>query len=230
MPSLDRSSTVAQIVAEHSAAARVFQKHEIDFCCHGNVTVAEACRGRALDPAAVFAELEATLPAGGTPAADDARNLPVPALVARIVDRHHGYLRQALPFIAPLAQKVAGVHGPHNPKLRGVSQTFRELSETLLPHLDEEERLLFPALMAPAPDAEVVRGGLDRMYDEHVAVGAMLGRLREQSDAFTTPEWGCNSYRLLMSELEALEGDILRHVHLENHVLMPRFAPAPGGR
>ena len=43
-----------------------------------------------------------------------------------------------------------------------------------------------------------------------------------------TPEWGCSSYRVLMSELEALEGDVLRHVHLENHVLMPRFVTARG--
>jgi regulator of cell morphogenesis and NO signaling len=38
------------------------------------------------------------------------------------------------------------------------------------------------------------------------------------------PEWACTSYRTLLSELAALEGDVLRHVHLENHVLMPRFA------
>jgi regulator of cell morphogenesis and NO signaling len=58
----------------------------------------------------------------------------------------------------------------------------------------------------------------------------MLARMRELADGFRTPEWGCNSYRVLMAELEALEGDILRHVHLENHVLMPRFAPAGAGR
>jgi len=27
-----------------------------------------------------------------------------------------------------------------------------------------------------------------------------------------------------MAELDGLEADILRHVHLENHVLAPRFA------
>ena len=62
------------------------------------------------------------------------------------------------------------------------------------------------------------------MYEDHVAVGALLGRIRELSDEFATPEWGCNSYRVYMAELAALEEDVLRHVHLENHVLMPRFA------
>ena len=64
------------------------------------------------------------------------------------------------------------------------------------------------------------------MREEHLAVGAMLGRMRSLADDFTTPAWGCNSYRALMTELEALEADVLRHVHLENHVLMPRFAGA----
>jgi regulator of cell morphogenesis and NO signaling len=27
-----------------------------------------------------------------------------------------------------------------------------------------------------------------------------------------------------MTELQELEADVLQHVHLENHVLMPRFA------
>jgi len=59
--------------------------------------------------------------------------------------------------------------------------------------------------------------------EDHLAVGGMLARLRTLANGFTTPEWGCNSYRVLMAELEALEGDVLRHVHLENHVLMPRL-------
>ena len=61
-------------------------------------------------------------------------------------------------------------------------------------------------------------------------MGTLLARMRVLSDGFTTPEWGCRSYRILMGELETLEGDVLRHVHLENHVLMPRFAGAVEAR
>lgn len=221
MPPLDRNATVAEIVAEHSSTARIFQKHQIDFCCHGDVTVAEACRGRPIDPDDLFAEVEAAIP--DAPADEDARALSVPALVARIVDRHHAYLRRQLPFLSPLVSKIARVHGERNGNLAELARAFEDLAEALEPHLDREEEVLFPALMSRSPDPEIVRSELETMHEDHLAVGAMLARIRTLSDGFLTPEWGCGTYRVVMRELEALEDDVLRHVHLENHVLMPRF-------
>jgi regulator of cell morphogenesis and NO signaling len=224
MPSLNRSATVAQIVTEHFVAARVFQKHQIDFCCHGDVTVPEACHGRSIDPDALFAELEATVPEEGAAAGEDPRELSTSALVARIVDRHHGYLRRQLPYLGPLVSKVATVHGARNPKLAELEASFRELADALEPHLDREEEVLFPALMVRLPDREVIRRELEDMHADHLAVGALLARIRSAADGFATPEWACNTYRVVAHELDALESDVLRHVHLENHVLMPRFA------
>jgi regulator of cell morphogenesis and NO signaling len=224
MHHLDRSATVAQIVTEHAIAARVFQKHGIDYCCRGNVTVPAACVERQLDPEALFAELYAAIPADGTNPEQDPRALSTAALIARVVDRHHGYLRRALPYIEPIAAKVASVHGGHDPRLQQIAAVFGQLKAALEPHLDEEETVLFPALMVPRPDESVIRREVERMHEDHLAVGDMLARLRALSDGYTTPEWGCNTYRVLMAELEALEADTLRHVHLENHVLVPRFA------
>jgi regulator of cell morphogenesis and NO signaling len=64
------------------------------------------------------------------------------------------------------------------------------------------------------------------MLDEHLAVAAQLEQIRSASDGFVVPEWGCNSYRILCSELEQLERDTFAHVHLENYVLLPRFSAA----
>lgn len=228
MQPLDRTSTVAQIVTAHASAARVFQKHGIDYCCRGNVTVPAACRDRHLDPEALFAELEAALPADGAEPDGDPRQLATPALVARIVDRHHGYLRRALPEIAPIAAKVAAVHGGKDARLVEVDAVFRALSDALLPHLDEEESVLFPALVSRRPDLAALRRELGRMQEDHLAVGDLLARLRALSDGYTTPAWGCTTYRVLMRELEALEADVLRHVHLENHVLAARFGVVLG--
>jgi regulator of cell morphogenesis and NO signaling len=223
MPTLDRTATVARIVVEHSATARVFQKHGIDYCCHGDVSLLEACAAARLEPDALAAELEAVL---ATPAAqpdEDPRALSTAALVARIVERHHGYLRRALPYVAPIMAKVARVHGPRDAVLQDVAEAFRALAASLLPHLEEEEQVLFPALVAGTPDRDVVRREVERMHEDHLAVGDLLARIRGLTGGFATPEWGCNTYRVLMAELDALEADILRHVHLENHVLALRF-------
>jgi regulator of cell morphogenesis and NO signaling len=227
MSQLDHCATVAAIVTRHPAAARVFQKHGIDYCCHGDVSVREACRGAGLDPEALYAELEAA--AGEVRQEEDPRTLSSAALVARIVDRHHGYLRKALPYIGPIAAKVARVHGPRDPGLQTLEETFQGLAASLGPHLDDEEEVLFPALLARGRDPGVLGRELGRMRQEHLQVGDLLSRIRTLTRGFATPDWACNTYRVLMAELNALEADILEHVHLENHVLAPRFeAPAPG--
>jgi regulator of cell morphogenesis and NO signaling len=61
------------------------------------------------------------------------------------------------------------------------------------------------------------------MRHEHEAVGALLWQLRSAAASYVAPDWACNSYRTLMKELEVLEDDTLTHVHIENHVLLPRF-------
>jgi regulator of cell morphogenesis and NO signaling len=228
MLNLDPTATVARIVTEHAAAARVFQRHGIDYCCHGNVTVPEACSGGKLDPDALLAELEAAIAASEGREEGDPRSLSTAALIARIVDRHHGYLRRTLPYVAPIMAKVASVHGPRDAKLREVHEAFRELAASLEPHLEEEEEVLFPALLGRQPDAPTVKQELARMHADHLGVGDLLARLRALTGGFATPEWACSTYRVLMKELDALEADILRHVHLENHVLAPRFALAQG--
>jgi regulator of cell morphogenesis and NO signaling len=228
MHALDRSTTLAQFVTQHPAAARVFQKHGMDYCCHGDVSVPEACLRGPLDAEVVFAELEEAIGATrlGADAEDDPRALSMTALIARIVDRHHGYARRALANVAPIMAKVARVHGPRDPGLHELEAVFGELSDALLPHLDEEEAVLFPALLAAEPDRWLVRRELDRMQGDHLAVGGLLARIRTLAHGFSAPEWGCTTYRVLMAELEALEADTLRHVHLENHVLAPLASSA----
>lgn len=83
-------------------------------------------------------------------------------------------------------------------------------------------------MMGRHPDAQLVQRELERMHEDHLAVGDLLARIRTLTGSFTTPEWGCNTHRVLMAELDALEADILVHAHLENHVLAPRFE-APSG-
>ena len=220
---IDPQQTVSNVVLDHSECAPIFQRHRIDYCCRGGVTLAAACRDRGLDVGAVVTELERAVAERRGEAGDDPRVLSNAALVAHIVSRYHAPLRRTLPFVHGLSAKVARVHGEHNPRLPGLADVVAELGDALGPHIDDEEATLFPAVTAARPDLDAVRAELATMREEHLAVGALLEQMRAACEDYAVPEWACTSYRTLFRELEQLETDVLRHVHLENHVLLPRF-------
>ena len=87
---MNTTATLADLAVTEPAAARVFYRHGLDFCCGGRRPLAEACRARGLDADAVLAEIAAE-----TPAADaDRWDLrPLAELVAHIVGRYHRPLR-----------------------------------------------------------------------------------------------------------------------------------------
>src|SRR5690606_5889722 len=107
------------------------------------------------------------------------------ALLDHIVDTHHAYLRKTLPYLQPLATKVARVHGDRNPKLRELAELVGDLVEIMIPHLDEEEQSLFPALRAGSDEVGPL---LDTMVDDHLEVAALLERIRAACDDFTIPD------------------------------------------
>ncbi|HEX8950671.1 MAG TPA: DUF542 domain-containing protein [Polyangia bacterium] len=220
---IDPQQAVANLVLDHSECAEVLQRHRIDYCCHGETTLAAACRERRLDVGVVVGELERAIHERRGDG-EDARALSSAALIALILSRYHAPLRKTLPFVRTLAAKVARVHGEHNPRLIDLGQIVAELAETLEAHLDDEEATLFPTLTAAEPDPRSVAGLSKTMRDDHEVVGELLGRLRASAEDYAVPDWACNSYRTLFRELGQLETDVLRHVHLENHVLLPRFA------
>lgn len=221
---LDPSRSVAETVLDHAETAAVFQRHRIDYCCKGSRTISAAAHDRGVDEAALLSELEATIAARAGDPAIDRSALSTPALIEEIVSTHHDYLRRTLPFLRTLAAKVARVHGEHDLRLFEVERITTALAEALLPHLDAEEQVVFPALVAAGAAPARVSAGLAEMADEHLEVGTLLAQLRDAADDYAVPDWACTSYRTLFRELAHLEDDVLRHVHLENYVLLPRFA------
>lgn len=217
------AQSVASVVLDHPECASILQRNRIDYCCRGEISIAEACAQKKVDVDGLLAELNGAVARRQDGGVTDPRTLSTRELVDYIVSRHHAYLREALPFIRTLAHKVARVHGDHEPRLVELKGWFDGIFENLLPHLEKEEQVLFPALLSSTPDAAVIATELAEMHRDHLEVGTLLEKIRQTTGDFAMPPWACNSYRTLFAELEQLEGDTLRHVHLENHVLMPRF-------
>lgn len=220
---LDPAVPVATLVLDHSECAPVLARHRIDYCCKGQRPLADACRDLGLDLPSVVGELETAIARRSAAGAQetDPRTLSTRALIVKVIAPHHQYLHRTMPFLRALATKVARVHGEREPTLREVAQLVEHLCETLGMHLAEEEAVLFPALIEGR--VEDARPMLLEMRREHELVGEMLAKLRKAAAEYAPPEWACNSYRTLMKELDVMEADTLRHVHVENHVLLPRY-------
>ena len=224
MPLITSQSTLADLVTAAPSLARQLERHGLDYCCGGSLTIAEACARQGLAVGAVIAELttdtDTASPAWTTMSAGD--------LVDHIEDTHHRYLWQELPRLSALIGKVASVHGSRHPELNDVARCFDSLRADLEPHLVREERVLFPmirqlvaARVSPTFHCGSLRNPISMMEGEHDAAGALLARLRKLTDGYTPPADGCTSYEMLYHGLEELEADTHLHVHKENNVLFP---------
>jgi regulator of cell morphogenesis and NO signaling len=141
---------------------------------------------------------------------------PKASIVARIVEGHHAYERRALPYITALLPKIVGRFAKRSAQLDALCDAGQDLAEALETYMDEEERTLLPALASGACDA--VR---DEMRRHDGELRALLSQVRSLAKGFVAPDWGDQSYRALMEELEALEEDVMDRLHVEEHVLLP---------
>jgi regulator of cell morphogenesis and NO signaling len=221
---------VSALVLEEPGRARVFERFGIDYCCGGETPLEEACAQRDLDVVAVIAALdESRSPEAGDV---DWTAVPLSALADHIVEEHHAYLRQELPPLTALVEKVARAHGDVHAELEDVRDTFAAIAAELSEHMVKEEQIVFPACVA-LEAGNVGPGSIEApiqvMVHEHDEVAAGLARLRELTTGYEPPADACNSYRAMLDRLQTLELDTHRHVHKENNVLFPRALALASG-
>jgi regulator of cell morphogenesis and NO signaling len=230
---ITNETSVGAVVAERLGRAGVFERLGIDYCCHGETPLGEACAGRSLDPDEVIAEITRS---DREDSADGSVDIDFTAMTAtmladHIEQTHHAYLRRELPRLAELIDKLVAHHGERHPELADLRMTFRGLHEELASHMFKEERVLFPlvreleAAQQPfAMHCGSIANPIRVMEHEHDDAGDALARIRELTSDFQAPEDACASYRACLEGLANLEVDLHRHIHKENNILFPKAA------
>ena len=210
--------TLGRLVAETPKAARVLERHDLDYCCQGDRAFVDACRERGLDAEAVMREVVAEPDASATEACWDDR--PLEELIDHILTRYHEPLRHELPRLGALARKVEQVHASKPECPRGLAEHLAAVQEAVESHLQKEERILFPAIRAgQGPMAHMP---VKVMMAEHEDHGLNLRKTRALAGNFVLPPEACATWTELYHGLEQLERDLMAHIHLENAVLFPR--------
>ena len=226
--------TIGEIVAENYHAAAVFEKHEIDYCCGGKKTLVAVCKERHLDLSKLLKEIEETtstvqmqLPS------QNAAKWNLSFLINYIIETHHQYVKESIPTLLRLTEKIAAVHGKNHPELIKVQSLFKTLSSELTVHLQKEEKVLFPYInrlleakalhtMPNTPAFKTIQHPLQVLEHEHDEAGAIMLEIRQLCHHYTPPADACTTYKVALSTLHEFETDLHLHVHLENNILFPK--------
>lgn len=226
--SITQESVVGQLVTEKPARSQIFEKYGVDYCCGGRKSLKAACEEKNLPVENLINELLKNDDATEIAQEPDWQSSTLSALVDNIIATHHNYLREALPRLSMLTQKVADAHGAHDPRLAELAKTFYSFRSELESHMMKEEQILFPLIkkiesgQVAAESANFIFGPISVMEQEHDTAGEALVAMRGLTDGFTPPQTACNTYRATMDALITLEKDLHWHIHKENNILFPR--------
>jgi len=223
---VDHATPLGEIVRDHPAAAELFERLGLDYCCGGQRTLSDACSRHRLDPATV-ATLLNTLPRAGASEhphePHDVARASITDLCEHIVTRHHGPSHPAMDRITHLLATVVRVHGKDHPEFVDLQRLFSTTRSELEAHMRVEEATLFPACRAlDAGDAAFDEGLLALLEDDHRTAGDALCAMRELTGGFDSRAALCSTHKRTLSELHAFELELHQHVHEENNILFPR--------
>lgn len=223
---------IGQYVADDFRTAAIFSKYKIDFCCNGNRTVAEACKKKGIDEAAIIAELNNVLNAK-TGESIDYNSWPLDLLAEYIEKKHHRYVEEKIPVLLQFLNKLCRVHGKRHPELFKINELFTASAGELASHMKKEELILFPFVKRmvnaklkneaiQSPQFGTVENPIAMMKEEHDNEGQRFRDIAELTDNYNPPADACNTYKVTFAMLEEFEKDLHLHIHLENNILFPK--------
>ncbi|MEQ1675202.1 MAG: DUF542 domain-containing protein [Chitinophagaceae bacterium] len=231
---ITEDSCAADIVKQHYRTATVFKKYGIEFCCGGKWPLKLICETKELNKEELLFELQKASRNISISGALPFENWKIDFLTEYITNVHHEYLRQSLPAISEQLRQFVSEHSKKYPQLVEVETHFSYLNKTMIPHLVQEEEVIFPyirqishAYESREPYASLLVRTLrkpveDIMHQEHEILEKVLRKFRSLTNNYTPPDASCTSHRLSYSLLRELDDDLVQHVYLENEILFPR--------
>lgn len=220
-------ATIGEVVVAIPQAAQIFGEFGIDYCCGGHRLLADIIREQGVNEIALYARLDQAQEERKKGYENQEKNfneMSPTVLSAYIEDTHHSYLRHALPEAAELLSTILRVHGKNHRELFVVYRLFGQLKSDLEQHLLKEETILFPDLDQVDKHLEEIIELTAEIIAEHEGAGEILRELRLVTSDYKVPEGTCNTYLKTYSLLEEIEQDLHQHIHLENNILLQKYA------
>jgi regulator of cell morphogenesis and NO signaling len=226
------------IALSNPTARQVLEDAGLDYCCGGGKSLHDACLHANVSSEEILMRLRENAKRTG-PEDLEWTAVPLNELTRHICEKHHRYVREAIPRTRALSDKVTAKHGSNHAELADVGKVFAEVGREMIMHMQKEEQILFPYIDAlqlavnthaslEPPFFQTVKNPIHVMIKEHDAAGDLVRQIRVLTSEYTPPRDACTSFKTLYEALREFEADLHQHVHLENNVLFPRAMELEG--
>ena len=163
---------------------------------------------------------------------EELKTRPIPALIADPLMSDHRWLAPEMDRLIELADQVESRFAAQTEVPEGLGAHLRAMKAGLARHIESEEQLIFPAVLAG--NAEEIRGAIRDLELDHVAMRKAFVRVREITGDLNAPDDAASEWNALYTGLAGLEARIERHAQIEDEILIPRVffeqpdSPEPG--
>jgi regulator of cell morphogenesis and NO signaling len=231
---ISNESFVTDLVLKDYRTSDIFRKYNISYCCGGKISLQAVCEMHKIDIDLLKNELNGSMRTIQVSSSINFDNWSIDFIVDYIINVNHYYLAINLPEITDTLRRFAEGHQSKYPYLADLVESFNQFSTTLLPHLEQEEKVIFPYIkqLAHAYESKEPYAGLlvrtlrksieSMVTQEEENIENYLSRFRELTDNYTAPSNACITHKVALSKLKELDSDLVHHIYLEKEILFPK--------
>lgn len=234
LETISNESFVTDLVMKDHRTSDVFRKYNINYCCSGKIPLQTACELYKVDIDVLKKELNDTMRVIQVSSSIDFKKWSIDFLVDYLINVHHAYLAINLPEITDTLDSFMKGHQSKYPYLSELMKSFTHLCEELVPHLEQEEKVIFPYIKQIAHAYEsreayavllvrTLRKPIESMItQEQENIEKYLYRFRDLTNHYIIPPNACITHKVALLKLKELDSDLVQHIYLENEILFPR--------
>jgi regulator of cell morphogenesis and NO signaling len=227
------TTTVSEIVRSDYRTAEVFKQYGINYCCGGQVSLAEACMIKGIDYKTVEERLCNATRNIYVNNALQFYNWKTDFLIDYIINVHHAYLEATIPALKSVMLSFIDGHKKKFPELDKILIAFTGLTSILLLQNKHEEEVTFPYIKQLDNThrrkevygnlfVRTLRKPLGNFEKENNTIRKLLEELQLVANGYQFPSNACTNHQVIYHRLKEFHGDLVQHKHLENNILYPK--------
>ncbi|MCG8320763.1 MAG: hemerythrin domain-containing protein [Cytophagales bacterium] len=223
---------IEDLVGENLIFASVLYYFGIKFYDYSEKTLKQVCDEKQLDIQKVIKSLE-SVRKNDHQASIKLVSYPIELIIEYLKHTHYLFIKQKLPFIARLLENIDEKHFHTNNFVEDLKIVFPLFVQDFIVHIYEEEDTLFNYILhlKKALQGEITPSVIYYQMEKHsIQKYAMEHEQHDdemQGIRKITQNYKCHNsddlpLRVLISELENFDKELVIHANVENNVLFPK--------